>query len=70
MDHAPPLFHAKYGEFEALIKINPLGILQGNLPPRAISLVMEWAALHKDELLKDWQLAENSEKLESIRPLE
>ena len=34
-DHAPPHFHAKYGEFEALIRIDPLGIIQGRLPPRA-----------------------------------
>ena len=49
-DHAPPHFHARYGEHEALIKISPLGILKGHLPPRALSLVMEWAAVHNEEL--------------------
>lgn len=44
-DHAPPHFHARYAEHEALIRIDPLGILQGHLPPKALSLVMEWAAL-------------------------
>ena len=31
-DHAPPYFHARYAEFEALIDIRTLEILQGQLP--------------------------------------
>ena len=69
-DHAPPHFHAKYAEHEALITIAPLGIMKGSLPPKALSLVMEWAALHNEELMSDWKLAENLQKLEKIKPLE
>lgn len=69
-DHAPPHFHARYGEHEALLKIDPLGILKGYLPPKALSLVMEWAMLHQQELMKDWKLAEKMQKLEKIAPLE
>ena len=69
-DHAPPHFHAKYGEHEALLRINPLGILEGYLPPRALSLVMEWAAVHQQELMNDWELAEKLQKLQRIAPLE
>ena len=69
-DHAPPHFHAKYAEHEALIRINPLGILEGYLPSKALGLVMEWAALHQQELLDDWKRAEALEKLEKIPPLE
>ncbi len=69
-DHAPPHFHVKYGEFEAMIRIEPLGILKSSLPPRALSLVMEWAVIHQNELMKDWKLAESYQKLEKIAPLE
>ncbi len=69
-DHAPPHFHARYNEFEALIRIDPLGVLQGRLPPKALSLVMEWAVQHTEDLLRDWKLAEGYQKLEKIRPLE
>ena len=31
-DHNPPHFHAKYGEFEALISIDNFSILEGDLP--------------------------------------
>ena len=30
-DHAPPHFHARYGDFEALIQIDPLGVLKGSI---------------------------------------
>ena len=46
-DHAPPHFHARYGEHEALLRIDPLRILKGYLPPKALSLVIEWAMIHQ-----------------------
>lgn len=39
-DHAPPHFHAIYGEHEALISINELKIVRGNLPPRVFELAV------------------------------
>jgi hypothetical protein len=41
-DHAPPHFHARYGEFEAMIEIDTLAIIEGQLPLRALKLVREW----------------------------
>ena len=49
-DHNPPHFHARYGNDNAVIKITDLTVLEGYLQPRALGLVMEWAAIHKDEL--------------------
>ncbi len=68
-DHAPPHFHARYAE-QALIRISPLGILEGSLPPRAFSLVMEWAQIHQDQLMEDWSYAATNKKLHKIPPLE
>ena len=42
-DHNPPHFHAQYGEYEILIKIEDLSVYAGSLPSRAFGLVMEWA---------------------------
>ncbi len=69
-DHEPPHFHAQYGEYEALIAINNLGIISGDLPPKALSLVIEWASIYKDNLIADWEKARNLEALEKIPPLE
>jgi hypothetical protein len=68
-EHNPPHFHARYGDHKIAIGINMLQILEGFLPPRALGLVMEWASLHKDELLKDWKLAEQNMQPDKIEPL-
>lgn len=69
-DHSPPHFHARYGDYEALIQISPLGLLKGNLPARALSLVIEWAQIHQKELMEDWNYAANNKKLHKIPPLQ
>jgi hypothetical protein len=69
-DHPPPHFHARYGEHQVLIGIEDLAILHGSLPPRAFGLVTEWAALHKAELLENWDLARAQAPLKNIEPLE
>ncbi len=45
----PPHFHVKYGECKAEIDIRTLGLLKGWLPPKAQSLVIEWAHTHREE---------------------
>lgn len=69
-DHNPPHFHVEYGEYEALVEIRSLSISGGNLPPRAIGLVMEWAAQHQLELLQNWERAQKLESLTKIQPLQ
>ena len=69
-DHSPPHFHVRYGEQKALVSILSLTLLQGKLSPRAFGLVMEWAALHQADLIRDWELALKQAPLEEIQPLE
>ncbi len=69
-DHNPPHFHAYYGEYEALISIDTLELLEGRLPRRVKALVIEWAFDHRKELVEDWRLAELHESLKKIAPLE
>ena len=68
-DHRPPHFHARYGEFEATIDIHSLSIQQGELPRRALDLVLEWAMIHKAELLEDWRLCSQKTPPQKIDPL-
>ncbi len=68
-DHNPPHFHAVYNENIALIGINDYSLLHGDLPPKAFSLVIEGAKIHKEELLKDWELATKKKILFDIEPL-
>jgi hypothetical protein len=39
------------------------------VPPRALALVREWAALHQEELLANWRRARREEPLQPIEPL-
>jgi|TARA_B100002003_G_C13945361_1_gene458592 hypothetical protein len=68
-DHAPPHFHAKYGEQEVIVEI-VTGKVTGHMSKRALSLVREWFELHKGELVDDWKLAEQNKPLKKIDPLE
>ncbi len=69
-DHNPPHFHAEYGDSAALIDIRNLSVFSGRLPPRAMGLVIEWATLHQQELLADWERARAQQELQRIAPLE
>jgi hypothetical protein len=69
-DHNPPHFHARYSEDEALININNFTVIEGSLPSRVLGLVIEWASLHKDELLEDWNLVKNNNLPKQIEPLQ
>jgi len=69
-DHNPPHFHAEYGDRIALIDIRTLTVFGGRLPPRVLGLVIEWATLHRQELLEDWERARAQQALRKIAPLE
>ena len=68
-DHAPPHFHARYGEDEAELAIADRRVLDGSLPPRALGLVIRWAVRHEAELIADWDRAQAHRPLLPIEPL-
>ena len=68
-DHNPPHFHVKYNDYRAIISIGELRVLDGNLPARILGLVVEWAELHKEELMQNWDMVKTSGKYVKIDPL-
>ncbi len=69
-EHAPPHFHAQYGEFKASIDIKTLEVIEGKLPRRALELVLDWAELRRTELLKDWDLCQRHQHPNKVQPLQ
>ncbi len=65
-EHNPPHIHALYGEDMAAIDIQTGEVLEGHLPPKALAMVREWAAIHKDDLLHMW----GTQEFKSLSPLE
>jgi len=69
-DHNPPHFHAIYGGEETEIGIDPITVLRGRFPRRALGMVLEWAAIHQQELLDNWSRLHNDETPQNIDPLD
>ena len=70
LEHGVPHFHAKYAGETGVFSIEDLRLMEGRLPRRVISLVLEWAFEHRGELIENWQLAQAHRPLLPIRPLE
>lgn len=66
VEHNPPHVHALYGEDMAAVIIQTGEVLEGHLPPKALSMVREWVKIHQNELLRMWE----TQEFESISPLE
>jgi len=69
-EHVPPHFHAEYAEQRAVIDIRTLEVIEGRLPRRALELVLDWAELHREELMRDWALCQQHQQPADIAPLE
>jgi len=65
-EHPPKHIHVKYGDFEAVMELKNLTLIDGNLPNKCGQLVREWATIHKDELIKMWE----TQSFHKIQPLE
>lgn len=65
-EHNPPHFHAIYGEHMAAINIQDGSILEGELPKKALEMVLEWNDIHKEELLTIWE----TQEFTALSPLE
>lgn len=65
-EHNPPHFHAIYGDYNGTIDLNTLEMKEGDLPPNAKRLVLEWAKKYQTELLNMWK----EKKITKLPPLE
>ncbi|VAW46006.1 putative ORF-2 [hydrothermal vent metagenome] len=68
-EHNPPHFHAEYNEYKASISIKTLGLMEGKLPSKVMSLVVEWAQEHQNELFENWEEIKKTGKYHKIQPL-
>jgi hypothetical protein len=67
--HHTPQFHAYYQDDTAVIGIDPIELVAGNLPRRQMRLVEAWAELHQEQLAEDWRRLQSGEPPEPIPPL-
>ena len=65
-EHNPPHFHATYGDYVGVVDLETLEMQEGDLPPRAMAMLREWAAQHRDELMDVW----TTQRFRKIPPLD
>ena len=68
-DHNPPHFHAEYQGQQAEYDIRTLEVITGEISKRANALVLEWASLHRAELINNWNKAKIPSEIDNIEPL-
>jgi hypothetical protein len=68
-EHGVPHFHATYAGQTIVVSIDTGDVIAGTVPPRALRLVQEWAALHQEELRGNWTRARDDAPLKRIDPL-
>lgn len=65
-----PHFHALYDGRRAEFAISPFAQLDGVLPPRALTMIEEWAKAHERDLLEAWKDRAAGREPRKIEPLQ
>jgi Domain of unknown function (DUF4160) len=68
-EHGVAHFHATYAGETVVVAIETGEVIAGSVPARALRLVREWAELHRNELMQNWERAREQAPLERIAPL-
>jgi hypothetical protein len=68
-EHNPPHIHVFYQDDKAIIDICECKLVEGQFPKNKLRLVLAWVELRKEELLADWELAQDGELPFKIDPL-
>lgn len=67
--HHLPHIHVEYAEDKAVISIPDGIVLEGSLPANKLKLVLAWIEIHQEDLMQNWKLAVNGEKIFRLDPL-
>lgn len=67
--NSAPHFQVLYNGRHGMFSILPLNYSKGNLPPHIVGLVIDWALLHKNELLANWESIRKSGTCQKIPSL-
>ena len=69
MNTIPHTAMLRYGKENVAIDMRTLRVLEGELSPRALRMVVEWAGQHQSELLEDWEIVRSGGQPKKIEPL-
>jgi len=61
-DHEPAHFHAVLAEWEMLVRIADLSVMEGDLPSPQRRAVLAWAVTHQNALALAWVRCRQGQK--------
>ena len=67
--HHRPHLHAYYQDETAVIAIDDVELIAGNLPRRQQRLIEAWTELHQEELQDNWGRLQAGQPPHAIEPL-
>lgn len=67
--HHRPHFHAYYHDSVAIVAVDKIEVIAGELPRRQQRLVEAWAEIYQSELSEDWDLLQAGRPPAKIEPL-
>jgi Domain of unknown function (DUF4160) len=53
-EHPPPHFHAEYAEYQAMIRIDTLKVIEGRMPRPQLRKIVAWAKPRRSLLREAW----------------
>lgn len=67
--HHLPHIHARYQRYKASIAIEDVRLLAEDLPSKQLRMVQVWIDIHREELIANWNLAQEGIDPFRIDPL-
>jgi hypothetical protein len=67
--HNTPHIHVEYQGKIAVVSIKDGEIIEGDLHPKKMKLLLAWMEIHQEELIANWTLAVKGEQVFKIEPL-
>ncbi len=62
-------FYAEYCGNKVMIDIQKGTVIKGVFPFKQLKLILAWCEIHRDELMKNWELGMNNDNFKKIGPL-
>ena len=67
--HKTPHIHVQYNDQSVVVAIPSGRVLEGKVKSTKLKLVQAWVEIHQEELMADWKLAVEGQKVFKINPL-
>lgn len=55
-------------EYKVTVSIKD-SVVKGEMPGRALKMILEWLEQHREELMENWEKAQKGDPLDRIAPL-